>query len=110
MQSVGWRCHLVLGMLVALPVLRQIKASQLQKSTGDFCFPFSFYSLIRLHFKDSAAARLECSVCFGPESWRQVLPGDGGGAREWPSNHVAILPASGDTKYGPKLRILQPGD
>lgn len=42
------------------------------------------------------------------QSLSQVLPG--GGDREWPSNHVAILPASGHTKYGPKSRTLQPRD
>lgn len=36
------RCHLTLGMLGSPPVVRQIKVSPLQKSTGIFAFPSPF--------------------------------------------------------------------
>lgn len=62
----------------------------------------------KLHSEVLAATSLDCCVCFGPESLRQGLPG--GGDREWPGSHVAILPASGHTEYGPKLKTLPPRD
>lgn len=87
-------------------------SSRLVQECWRSCFLFSFYSHIRLHSEALAAASLDCFVCFGPKSLRQGLPGggDGGGDGEWPSNHVAILPASGHTEYGPKPKTLPPRD
>lgn len=86
-----------------------VKGSFLHESTGDFCFPFSFYNVARLCSRALASARLEC--CLICSRVPKASPSrDGGRDGEWPNNHAAILPASGHTKYGPKPQTGQPRD